>query len=86
MPSDELKPNPKIANLAYQYVPAALAALHEIITSKSASASARVSAAHLLLTYARTATGYVDFEKFTDDELRTMDDILRRHQTDEFGP
>jgi hypothetical protein len=84
MSSRESKSNSRIAGLAYKYAPAALAALHEIITSKSASGAARVAAANIMLTYAGTATGRFDYKKLTSDELDALEVLLRKADTDEF--
>ena len=84
MSSRESKPNSRIAELAYKYVPAALAALHEIIISKSASDSARVSASHIMLTYASTASGYQDLDRLTNDEVDVLYELVKKAHTDDF--
>ena len=84
MSSRELKSDSRIARLAYPYAPTALAALHEIITSKSASDAARVTAANIMLTYAGAATGRIDYRKLTADEVHTMVELLKKAQTDNF--
>ncbi len=84
MSSRELKPNSRTARLAYQYAPAALATLHEIMTRKSASDAARVTAANIMLTYASAASSRQDYSKLTIDEVRTLAGLVRKAETDEF--
>jgi hypothetical protein len=86
MSSREVKPNPRVASQASKYAPAALEALYEIITRKSASASARVAAAHIMLTYASMATPestqQYDYTRLNIDEARTLVALFQKAKID----